>query len=229
MATLSTRILGSRRERFIATALMAIAVPCSAQLGIVAALMATTPPIYTAAYFGVLLVVFVALGTVLNKLVPGESTELLIDLPTLRLPQLSNVVRKTSTKVWGFMTEVATFFVLGSLFLGVLQVTGGLVAIQHLARPLVTGWLGLPAEASTAFVMGMIRRDFGAAGFFTMQLTHAQLLVAMITITLFVPCIASMMVVLKERGWMYMLGLLLGSMALAFTLGGIVARVLRIA
>ena len=59
----------------------------------------------------------------------------------------------------------------------------------------------LPAEAATAFVMGFVRRDFGAAGFFTMNLTDAQLLVAMITITLFVPCIASAMVILKERGW----------------------------
>ena len=91
------------------------------------------------------------------------------------------------------------------------------------------GWLGLPPQTATAFVMGMIRRDFGAAGFFTMKLTDPQLLVAMVTITLFVPCIASMMVVLKERGWAYMLGLFFGSMALAFTLGGIVAHVLRIA
>jgi ferrous iron transport protein B len=229
MATLSTRILGSRRERFIATALMAIAVPCSAQLGIVAALMATTPPIYTAAYFGILLLVFVVLGTTLNRLVPGQSTDLLIDLPSLRLPRLDNVVRKTGTKVWSFMTEVTLFFLLGSLFLGVLQVTGALVAIMQLAQPLVVGWLGLPAEASTAFVMGMIRRDFGAAGFFTMQLSNAQMLVAMVTITLFVPCVASMMVVLRERGWVYMVGLLAGSLTLAFLLGGIIAHVLGIA
>jgi ferrous iron transport protein B len=229
MATLSTRILGSRRERFIATALMSIAVPCSAQLGIVAALMATTPVIYTAAYFGILLLVFVVLGTVLNKLVPGESTELLIDLPSMRLPRMDNVMRKTGTKVWSFMTEVTVFFALGSLFLGVLQVTGGLIAIQHLVQPLVQGWLGLPPEASTAFVMGMIRRDFGAAGFFTMQLSAAQMLVAMVTITLFVPCIASTMVVLRERGIAYMIGLLAGSLTLGFLLGGILAHILRIA
>jgi ferrous iron transport protein B len=229
MATLSTRILGSKRERFIATALMAVAVPCSAQLGIVAALMATAKPIYTAAYFATLLVVFVALGTALNRLVPGQSTDLLIDLPSLRLPRLDNVMRKTGMKVWGFMTEVAMFFVIGTLFLGMLQVTGALAWIIVAAQPLVHGWLGLPPETATAFVMGMIRRDFGAAGFFTMKLTDPQLLVAMVTITLFVPCIASMMVVLKERGLAYMLGLFFGSMALAFLLGGIIARILGIA
>jgi ferrous iron transport protein B len=229
MATLTTRILGSKRERFIATALMAIAVPCSAQLGIVAALMATANPGYTAAYFAILLAVFVLLGTLLNRLVPGQSTDLLIDLPSLRVPRMNNIVRKTGTKVWGFMSEVTMFFVGGTLFLGLLQVTGALAWIIVAARPLVSGWLGLPPETATAFVMGLIRRDFGAAGFFTMKLTDPQLLVAMVTITLFVPCIASMMVVLKERGWVYMLGLFAGSLTFAFLLGGIIAHVLRIA
>ena len=229
MATLTTRILGSRRERFIATALMAVAVPCSAQLGIVAALMATANPVYTAAYFAILLMVFVVLGTVLNKLVPGQSTDLLIDLPSLRLPRLDNIARKTGAKVWSFMTEVALFFIGGTLLLGVLQVSGALAWIIVVAQPLVHGWLGLPPQAATPFVMGMIRRDFGAAGFFQMHLTDPQLLVAMVTITLFVPCIASAIVVLKERGWVYMLGLFVGSMTLAFLLGGIIAHILRIA
>jgi ferrous iron transport protein B len=173
--------------------------------------------------------VFVALGTVLNRLLPGQSSDLLIDLPPLRLPRIDNVARKTGTKVWAFMSEVTVFFVGGTLFLGALQVSGGLDWIVRVAQPLVHGWLGLPPETATAFVMGIIRRDYGAAGFFTMKLTDPQLLVAMVTITLFVPCIASVMVVLKERGWAYMLGLFAGSIALAFLLGGIIAHVLRIA
>ena len=88
------------------------------------------------------------------------------------------------------------------------------------------GWLHLPPQAATAFVMGFVRRDFGATGFFNMTLTPVQLLTGMITITLFVPCIASMMVILKERGWGYLVGLFAADIALAFLLGGIVARVL---
>jgi ferrous iron transport protein B len=91
----------------------------------------------------------------------------------------------------------------------------------------MVGWLHLPAEAATAFVMGFVRRDFGAAGFFTMGLTATQLLVAMVTITLFVPCIASMMVVLKERGWRYLGGLVAGSVGTAFLIGGLLARLLE--
>jgi ferrous iron transport protein B len=228
MGTLTTRILGSRRERFIATTLMAIAVPCSAQLGIVAALMATVQPVYTVAYFLILLAVFVTLGTALNKLVPGESTDLLIDLPTLRLPRFDNIMKKTGIKVWAFMKEVALFFIGGTLFLGLLKVTGVLDWIITSAKPLVSGWLGLPAAAATAFVMGLIRRDFGAAGFLSLHLTGPQMLVAMVTITLFVPCMASALVVLKERGWHFLIGLFAGSLGAAFLLGGIVAQALRL-
>jgi len=229
MGTLTTRILGSKRERFIATALMAIAVPCSAQIAVIAALMSKTSPGYAAGYLLVLVGIFVALGTALNKIVPGQSTDLLIDLPSLRLPRLDNVVRKSGLKVWGFMKEVTMFFLLGAAFISILQVTGVLDGIVNVARPLTVGWLGLPPQAAAAFVMGFVRRDFGAAGFFAMHLSQAQLLVAMITITLFVPCIASTMVVLKERGWGYTLGLFASSIGLAFLLGGIIARVLRIA
>lgn len=228
MGTLTTRILGSKRERFIATALMAVAVPCSAQIAVIAALMARVGGGYAAAYFGLLIAIFVALGTVLNRVVPGVSTSLLIDLPPLRVPRLKNVLRKTTTKAWGFMREVALFFLAGTTLISLLDITGALSWIQRAAAPLTVSWLRLPAEAATAFVMGFVRRDFGAAGFFTMDLSAPQLLVAMVTITLFVPCAASMMVVLKERGWRYLIGLFAGSVGLAFIIGGLLTRALGV-
>lgn len=227
MGTLTTRILGSRRERFIATALMAIAVPCSAQIAVIAALMARVSGWYAALYFALLLGVFVGIGTALQRLTPGTSTDLLIDLPPLRVPRPSNVVRKSAVKVWYFMREVSLFFVAGALLVSLLDVTGALEWIQRVASPLTVGWLHLPAEAATAFVMGFVRRDFGAAGFFTMELSPVQLLVGMVTITLFVPCIASVMVIVKERGWRYMAGLLASSVGVAFLVGGLLTRALE--
>jgi ferrous iron transport protein B len=228
MGTLTTRILGSRRERFIATTLMAIAVPCSAQIAVITALITRTGPAYAFAYLLILVGIFVAVGTVLNRLTPGVSTDLLIDLPSLRVPRLDNVVRKTGVKVWHFMKEVSVFFLVGAVLISILEVTGVLAWIVQVAKPLTVGWLGLPPQAATAFVMGFVRRDFGAAGFFTMNLSDPQLLVAMVTITLFVPCIASAMVILKERGVPYLIGLLAASVGLAFLLGGVLWRVLQV-
>ncbi len=228
MGTLSTRILGSKRERVIATALMAIAVPCSAQIAVIATLMARTGSVYALAYLAILLAIFVAVGTALGKLAPGESTSLLIDIPPLRIPRLANVARKSATKLWHFMKEVSLFFLAGAALISTLDVTGALAWIQGVARPLTVGWLHLPKEAATAFVMGFVRRDFGAAGFFTMDLTPDQLLVAMVTITLFVPCIASVMVIWKERGPRYLTALLAASIGGAFLVGGLLARVLEV-
>ncbi len=229
MGTLTTRILGSKRERFIATALMAIAVPCSAQIAVIAALMAGVGPVYAASYGAVLLAVFIGIGVALDKLTPGVPTDLFIDLPSLRIPRVDNVLRKTVTKAWHFMKEVSVFFLVGAALISTLQVTGALNVTQRALQPLTVGWLGLPAESATAFVMGFVRRDFGAAGFFTMDLVPAQLLVAMVTITLFVPCVASVMVILKERGWRYVAGLLAASVGLAFLVGGAVARIAGVA
>lgn len=228
MGTLTTRILGNKRERFIATALLTIAVPCSAQIAVIAALMASTTPVISAVYFAVLFGIFVAVGTILNKVMPGEATHLLIDLPSLRAPRADNVVRKTYLKVKHFMVEVALFFVIGAALISTLEVTGLLQKISDFAEPLMVGWLGLPAEAARAFVMGFVRRDFGAAGFFSMDLTSEQLLVAMITITLFVPCIASVMIVFKERGARYTAGVVASSITIAFLVGGIVSKILGV-
>lgn len=226
MGTLTTRVLTSKRERVIATALLAIAVPCSAQIAVIIAMMSRAPMLYSAIFITFIVLVFGVVGLLLNKLVPGESSGLLIDLPPLRMPKLKNIFEKTSHKVVGFMKEIFLFFVAGSLIITTLQVTGALGWIINAAAPLTVGWLGLPAEAAQAFVMGFIRRDFGAAGFFNMQLTNAQLLVGMSAITLFVPCIATALVVLKERGVLYFTGLMITSIGLAFLLGGLMMRAL---
>jgi ferrous iron transport protein B len=114
-----------------------------------------------------------------------------------------------------------------------LDKTGILAALIRLTEPLVTGWLGLPAEASAAFLMGFLRRDFGATGLFVMEshglLSPLQVVVAMVTITLFIPCIASVLMIAKERGWKASLGMLVLIMPLAFLVGGLLQRGLMLA
>ncbi len=225
MATITTRILGSERERRIATALMAFAIPCSAQLGVIIALLAIAGGgMITVAYGAVMVVVFGLIGVAMARYLPGTSTELLIDLPPLRLPRPGNVLGKTYHKSLAFLREVTVYFAAGALLISVLQVTGALQSIQSWLVPLTVGWLDLPADASTAFVMGFVRRDFGAAGLYDLGLTGTQILVALVTITLFVPCIASVLVIMKERGKAFTAFTWFGSVVLAFLVGGIVAK-----
>jgi ferrous iron transport protein B len=226
MATITTRLLGSEREKTIATTILQFAIPCSAQIAVVAALLAgagfSAMIIYSVTIFAVL----VAIGTVLHRLLPGESSPLLLDLPPMRLPRLDNIVRKTTFRSYAFMKEATPWFFAGALGIGIMQVTGLLVIWQNLLAPIVSGWLQLPREASTAFVMGLVRRDFGAAGLYQLSLTPHQVIVALVTITLFVPCIASLMVMLKERGIKEALIIWFTTWIGAFVIGGIVSQIL---
>ena len=226
MATITTRILGSEREKTIATTILQFAIPCSAQIAVVAALLAGAGFGAMIVYSITIFAVFIAIGTILHRTLPGESTPLLIDLPPMRLPRLDNIIRKTMFRSYGFMKEATPWFFAGALVVGVMQLTGLLIVWENLLAPIVTGWLQLPREAATAFVMGLVRRDFGAAGLYALVLTPAQVVVALVTITLFVPCIASVMVMLKERGVKEALIIWLGTWVGAFAIGGIVSHLL---
>lgn len=226
MATITTRLLGTEREKTIATAILQWAIPCSAQLGVITVLLAAIGGAYTLLYAGIIFLVLVTIGTVLSRWLPGQSSPLLIDLPPLRFPKPSNVVRKAATRTYGFMKEATPWFFIGAFIVSVMQVTGMLNIWQNLWAPITTGWLRLPKEAATAFVMGLVRRDFGAAGLYAMHLSPMQTVVSLVTITLFVPCIASLMILFKERGWKQAILIWLGSWILAFGLGGILAQLL---
>ncbi|MEW6486780.1 MAG: ferrous iron transport protein B [Thermodesulfobacteriota bacterium] len=224
LGTITTRILGSQRERTIATTILNFVIPCSAQLGVIVGMLAAVGARYTAVYALVIFACLVAVGTVLHRVIPGKSTPLLIDLPPMRWPRPGNVARKIFVRTFFFMKEAYVWFVVGALGVSLLQVSGGLGAWQRALAPLTEGWLKLPREAATAFVMGMVRRDFGAAGLTDLSLSPWQTVVSLVTITLFVPCIASLMILFKERGVREAATIWLGACALAFGVGGLVAQ-----
>lgn len=226
MGTITTRLLSTKREKTIATALLNFAIPCSAQLAVIAALLAGFGGAWVFAYALIIFGMLVAVGTVLDRLLPGKTTPLLIELPPMRWPRPGAVLRKTLNKGYWFMQEATPWFAAGALIVSVLHVTGGLELWQRGLRPLMVGWLDLPAETARAIVMGLVRRDFGAAGLYDMGLTPAQALVALVVITLFVPCVASIMVMAKEHGARTATRIWAGTWIVAFAVGGILARIL---
>lgn len=228
MATIVTRVLGSDRERRIATFLLAMAIPCSAQMGVIVALLSGLGAKFVILYVLAIFSLLALVGTLLNKLLPGRSTDLLIDLPPMRLPRLSNVVKKTATKSSHFLKEATPLFAIGAFIISILQITGALEMLQDWLRPLTVGWLNLPKEAATAFIMGFVRRDFGAAGFASMELTALQKLAGLITITIFVPCIASALVIFKERGKQEGLIIWPAVLVIAFLIGGLTAQLFNL-
>ncbi len=229
MATITTRLLTTNREKLIATALLGIAIPCSAQLGVVSGTLARSGggaawAVYGGLVFGILAVS----GLLLNKILPGKSQALLIDLPPMRLPRWDNVAKKTWKKSFAFLKESAPMFCLAGFVVTVAQMVGLLDWFVTALQPLVVHWLKLPNDPRipTTFILGIVRRDFAAFGLTEVALTAAQAVTAMIVITLFVPCIATVGVMIKERGPKVAFTIWIGSWLCAFLVGGILAFVL---
>lgn len=222
MATLTTRILHSPRERLITSFLLALAIPCSAQLGVVLGMLGGISLTAVLVWSLALLGIFMLAGFLAARLVPGRRIPLVTEMPPMRLPIFGNVLKKTGGRLKWYLIEVIPLFLIGTFLMYSLDRFGLLPAIIRLGEPLVTGWLGLPPEASAAFVMGFLRRDFGATGLFAMagSLSPLQAVVGMITITLFIPCFASLLMMVKEQGLRTALTMVATIVPFAFLVGG---------
>ncbi len=231
MATLAARILETRKQRLIVTLLLALGVPCSAQLGVLLGMLGEIGPAALATCLGVVLGQLVLVGYLANRILPGEESDFIIEIPLIRLPRLRNIAAKTYYRVVWFLKEAVPFFMLGALALFLLDRLGVLALIQDLSRPLVVHLLGLPQEATPAFLVGFLRRDYGAAGLFDLRLegllTNLQTVVAMITITLFVPCVAQLFIIIKEQGLKRAAQIVSFVLVVAFATGGLVNFALR--
>lgn len=221
MATVTTRTLETKRERLIATLLLAIAIPCSAQLGVTLALLSGYPGAL-AVWAGVVLAVFVTVGSLAARLVPGQGPSFYMELPPLRFPQLGNIVTKTGSRIKWYIMEVFPIFIMASVLIWLGRLTGVFDLLIRGLTPLMQA-MGLPQQAAVAFIFGFFRRDYGAAGLF--DLSHAgllsprQLTVAAVTLTLFLPCVAQLSVMWKERGWKTSLAILGLVFVIAFGVG----------
>jgi ferrous iron transport protein B len=204
MATLTTRVLETKKERVIVTILLALGIPCSAQLGVIMAMLARLGGTATAIWLSVTVLTIFIVGFLASKIIPGETGDFIVDLPPMRVPRLSNILIKVLARTEWYLKEAVPLFIAGTLLLYALDITHLLTVLQNALAPLVVGALGLPAEAANAFVIGFLRRDYGAAGLFAMQrggaLDPHQTIVALTVITLFVPCVANFLVMVRERG-----------------------------
>jgi ferrous iron transport protein B len=212
MATMTARIMETRKERVIVTLLLALAVPCSAQLAVIFAMLAGVGPGAAAWFLGAVLAVLFLVGWLAAKVIPGRGSDFVLELPPLRVPQAGNIAVKTLARIEWYLREALPLFVLGTLILWGLDRVHGLTLLERAAAPVVVDILHLPKEAATAFILGFLRRDYAAAGLFAhyepfvkagtlTRLMEVEVVTALVTITLFIPCIANFFMILKERGW----------------------------
>jgi len=231
MAVLTARILSTKKEKLMVTFLLTLAIPCSAQLGVTLGILGSISLWAVAVWLSVVLAVLFLVGYLSSKVIPGRSSDFILEIPPLRLPRLKNVIVKTLMRLEWYLREAVPLFVLGTLILFALDKLNLLVTLQRVFSPVVTGILGLPARASEAFILGFLRRDYGAAGFKMLfdegLLDQIGAIVAMITITLFVPCIANFFIIIKERGYKTAFTMIAFILPFAILVGGLMNLILR--
>jgi ferrous iron transport protein B len=231
MATMTTRILETRKERVIVTLLLALGIPCSAQLGVILGMLSAVSFKATLIWLGAVICVLFIVSYLASKLVPGETSDFILEIPPIRMPKMSNIFLKTFVRVQWYLKEAVPLFMLGTLILFLLDKFKMLETVEWLASPVIVSLLDLPKKAAGAFVIGFLRRDYGAAGLFQMQkdglLDPTQVVVSLVTITLFVPCIANLFIIVKERGLKAAIYMSIFIFPFAMLVGGALNFVLR--
>ncbi|HEY33398.1 MAG TPA: ferrous iron transporter B [Dehalococcoidia bacterium] len=226
-AILATRILESKRERFIAATLISIAIPCAALQAMIIGLVGQHGVQYVAIVFGTLFVVWVILGLILNRFTKGLSPELLIEIPPYRIPPWRTVLQKLWMRTYGFLREAVPIILGAVLVINILYTVGVFDAIANFTAPVITGLLGLPKEAVTAIVVGFLRKDVALGLLAPLSLSASQLVIGSVVLAMFFPCIATFVVILRELGVKSMLKASGIMIVAALLVGGLLNLILQ--
>jgi len=203
-AVMATRILESRKQRFIAATLISIGVPCAALHAMIIGLVGDPKmgggPEYVAMVYGSLFISWVIIGLILNRAVKGFNPELLVEIPPYRLPPWRVIGEKLWLRVSGFIKE-ALPIVLGTvLVVNVLYWLRVFDAIANITAPVLTGLWGLPKDTITALAVGFLRKDVAMGMLAPLALTAKQLVISSTVLAMFFPCVATFVILARELG-----------------------------
>ena len=197
---LSTRSLETRKQRFISATLLSIGIPCMAQTAMVFGVLGQYGVFYIALVFFILAMLYILLGIIMNHFVKGESPEIFLEVPPYRRPSVRALLKKTWMRIRWFLKEAIPFLFLGVLLINILYHIGIMQAISSLLSPFMNTLFGLPGEATTALVVGFLRKDLAVGTLIPLQLTAYQLVIAVTMLTIYFPCVATFAVLLRELG-----------------------------
>lgn len=205
MAAMGSRILETKKERLLVILLLSLTIPCSAQLGVILGLLSGLSWKVAAIWFISITGSLFFVGAVANKILPGRQSPFILEIPPLRVPSIGNIATKVKMRLTWYLKEAVPLFILGTAILFAADKLKLLGTVEKLASPIIVNLLGLPAQVTQTFILGFLRRDYGAAGLFKFAhdglLTYHQIAVSIVAITLFVPCIAQCFIVMREKGW----------------------------
>ncbi|KQC04233.1 MAG: hypothetical protein APR53_00185 [Methanoculleus sp. SDB] len=216
-AVTATRILETRKQRFMMMTLLAIFIPCGAQLGV----MLDVIPDLVGPVMLYLICGFGIFGFVLDRIIPGENPEILIDVPPYHWPAWENVAQKLWTRMKGFLKEAVPFVLFGVLLVNLLYLAGVIGALADLFEPLFVTWFGVPKETVGPLIAAFLRKDLAVAQLSTIAMTPYQMITSVVLISIYFPCVATFVMMLRE-GWKQMLAAVGVLFAVVFVYGGLI-------
>jgi len=221
-AALSVRSLESRREKFIASTLMAISIPCMAQIAMIFGLLGPFGGKYVIYVFAMLVFVWIIVGLILNKLLPGYSNDLLLEVPSFRLPDPLTILKKLWMRIVSFLKEAIPFMLLGVIIVNFLYTLGIFEVMANGLGPIIKNVFGLPQEAISALLMGFLRKDLAMGMLAPLGLSAKQLVVASTILAVYFPCIATFVVLVRELGIIDMFKSVVVMLITTFFVGGFI-------
>lgn len=222
---MSTRTMVGNKKRVIVSAMVCLSVPCVAQSGAFIALLAERSIMLVFVVFLFSLVTAFLFGLVLGKLFKIKKTPMIQEVPDLLVPDWRMFGKKLWIRVKNFLTNGALpmIYIIGAA--AVLFETGLLDHVGRLLEPLVTGWLGLPSEASTPLILGIFRRELAVLPLLDMELTNLQLFVGAVIALFYVPCVAVLGMIAKEFGAKVSAVILLFTIFFSMLIGGLIFQI----
>jgi len=223
---LALRVLETRKERFIASVLLAVCVPCMAQIAMVAGLVGQHGAVGFLPVFGTLFALWIMLGVLLKRHTKGETPEILVDIPPYRMPYWGALLKKLWMRLRWFIGEAIPYVLLGVVIINLLYALGIIGVLSKVMGPALTTVLGLPAEAVGALLVGFLRKDVAVGMLAPLGLSLRQLIVASVVLTAYFPCAATFVVLFRELGLKDMLKAVAIMVVVAFSAGGLLNRLL---
>lgn len=231
MAVISTRILETKKERLLIVILLSLAIPCSAQLGVILGLLSGIS--FKASLVWAISLIFsiILVGKLMTILLKGEISDFIMEIPPIRVPSFKNIFSKIKMRLFWYMKEILPLFIIATVILFFLDKFKILEILRNLCSPIVVKVLELPAEVTDTFIMGFLRRDYGVVGLYDMAknglLSEAQIITGTIVITLMIPCLAQFLIIIKEYGYKKSIFIFFGVIAYAIAFGFLIKNIVK--
>lgn len=214
---MSVRPLETRKQRFMMITLLGVFIPCAAQIGIMKELM----PTMIGWVFLALAIGYFVVGFILSKIWPGESPEILMDVPPYQTPSWGNIGRKLRMRALHFLKVAVPFVLLGCVIVAVLYITGAMDWLEATLAPVLTGVFGVPEETVASLVAGFLRKDLAVGMLAGLEMTQWQMFTSVIILCIYFPCLATFALMIKEENWKEFLTTILVLATTVFVYGGL--------